>query len=68
MTSALGEHKKVAAQLVIDRHLKTDAGGRCVKCQQPEPCPSRVAAHRTFEMFGGLPRRHPGAAQPWFDR
>jgi hypothetical protein len=65
---ATAEHRLAMAQLVIDKHIQTDAGGRCTQCGEVEPCSSRQAAHLAFETYGGLPRRRQGAAAPWFDR
>ncbi len=49
-----------AAHQVISEHLRSDAGGRCLSCQEMEPCPQRATAHAA--LFGHnrqLPRRRP---------
>ena len=45
---------------VIARHLRSDAGGRCLECAELEPCRARNTAHAA--LFGHdrqLPRRRP---------
>ncbi|BCJ70690.1 hypothetical protein CS0771_02340 [Catellatospora sp. IY07-71] len=54
----------VAAQAVIDRHLRSDHGGRCVGCGELEPCSQRELAHVALLGHGQLPRRRPLAALP----
>ncbi|NJP35214.1 hypothetical protein [Micromonospora thermarum] len=49
-----------AARQVIDQHLRSDVGGRCLACGELEPCPQRDTAHAV--LFGHarqLPRRRP---------
>jgi hypothetical protein len=53
-------HGPEAARRVIAEHLRSDVGGRCLACQELEPCPQRDTAHSV--LFGHnrqLPRRHP---------
>ncbi|MET8044355.1 hypothetical protein ABZU25_26240 [Micromonospora sp. NPDC005215] len=48
------------ARRVIDQHLRSDIGGRCLACGEIEPCRQRETAHAV--LFGHarqLPRRHP---------
>lgn len=48
------------ARQVIEDHLRSDAGGRCLACGELEPCHQRDAAHAV--LFGHdrqLPRRRP---------
>ena len=49
-----------AARRVIDAHLRSDVGGRCLACGELEPCRQRDTAHSV--LFGHdrqLPRRRP---------
>jgi hypothetical protein len=48
------------AQAELERHLVTGIDGRCVTCQQTEPCSGRASAGATFARYGRLPRRRPG--------
>jgi hypothetical protein len=51
-----------AAQAVVDWHAASGVDGRCLRCGQPEPCRSRIAASAVFARYGRLPRRRPGLA------
>jgi hypothetical protein len=49
-----------AARRVIELHLRSDVGGRCLACGELEPCRQRDTAHAV--LFGHarqLPRRRP---------
>jgi hypothetical protein len=49
-----------AAHRVIEQHLRSDVGGRCLACGELEPCRQRDTAHAV--LFGHarqLPRRRP---------
>ncbi|MEV6965699.1 hypothetical protein AB0M47_11325 [Hamadaea sp. NPDC051192] len=48
------------ARRVIEAHLRSDVGGRCLACGELEPCRQRDTAHAV--LFGHarqLPRRRP---------
>lgn len=50
-----------AAQKVIDEHSTSlECFGRCVKCGEAWPCPTRSQAAMSFYRTGRLPRRRPG--------
>jgi hypothetical protein len=61
-------NRLTVAQMVIDKHVAADAGGRCLTCGEVEPCEARRAAHLVFTTYGRLPHRRVGAAMPWFLR
>lgn len=49
-----------AARRVIEAHLRSDVGGRCLACGELEPCRQRDTAHAV--LFGHarqLPQRRP---------
>ena len=48
------------AQAELDRHLVTGPDGRCLGCQQTEPCAERGRMARVFARYGQLPERKPG--------
>lgn len=54
-----------AAQLVIEAHLNSDAGGRCTGCGEIEPCPQRNLAHAALLGHGLLPQRRRAGPSPW---
>jgi hypothetical protein len=56
------------AQRVIDDHLRTDPGARCVSCGEPEPCAVRQAAGVLLARYHRLPYRVPGRAMAWCGR
>ena len=45
------------AQVLIEAHLRSDLGGRCVTCGQFAPCHLRGLAHAAFLRAGRLPQR-----------
>jgi len=45
------------AQALIEGHLRSDLGGRCVTCGQFAPCHARGLAHAAFLRAGRLPQR-----------
>ena len=48
------------AQTLIEAHLRSDFGGRCVSCGQFAPCHLRGLAHAAFKQAGRLPQRRRG--------
>ena len=48
------------AQALIEAHLHSDLGGRCVTCGQFAPCHLRGLAHAAFRQAGRLPQRRRG--------
>jgi len=48
------------AQVLIEAHLRSDLGGRCVTCGQFAPCHLRGLAHAVFNQAGRLPQRRRG--------
>jgi hypothetical protein len=50
------------AQRMVDEHLASDAGGRCLTCGRLEPCEARSTASAVFARYGRLPSRRPGLA------
>ena len=57
------------AQALIEAHLRSDRGGRCVTCGQFAPCHLRGLAHAAFKQAGRLPQRRrrttTGSAEPY---
>jgi len=57
------------AQALIEAHLRSDPGGRCVTCGQLAPCHLRGLAHAAFVHAGRLPQRRRrmtiGSAEPF---
>lgn len=62
--SAVAIEQLATAQAVVDRHVATDAAGRCSGCGQMPPCDSLCAAERVFAAYGQLPVRRPGLTLP----
>ena len=48
------------AQILLEAHLCSDLGGRCVTCGQFAPCHLRGLAHAAFKQAGRLPQRRRG--------
>ena len=48
------------AQTELERHLVTRPDGRCLGCQQTEPCAERRRLAGVFARYGQLPERRPG--------
>lgn len=51
------------AQVELERHLVTQADGRCETCEEMEPCRARVRLQAVFALYGRLPRRRPGVTR-----
>jgi len=47
-------------QVLIEAHLRSDIGGKCVTCRQEAPCHLRNLAHAAFFVAGRLPQRRRG--------
>lgn len=45
------------ATAILEMHLESDRGGRCLGCGEMEPCRGRDAAHEWFAVLGALPQR-----------
>ncbi len=58
--SAVAVDELDQAQAELQRHLTTDAGGRCCTCREIEPCRARNALTATILTYGQLPKRQPG--------
>jgi len=52
------------AQRVLDVHVTSSGGGRCLGCGAPGPCGHREWAVAVFSRSMRLPRREPGATHP----
>lgn len=59
-----------AALRVIDAHLRSDSGGRCLACGEMSPCPQLNVGYAGLLGTNVLPRREPLALldeQPSFN-
>ncbi len=63
--SSGGQDRLALAQRVIELHIKIDATGRCLTCQETEPCSARTSAHDFIARCGMLPQRNPFATTLW---
>lgn len=50
-----------AALRVIEQHLRSDSGGRCVTCGRMSPCPQLDLGYAGLRGTNVLPRREPMA-------
>ncbi len=51
-----------AAQQVAREHITSAWTGRCLACDQPGPCDTRIDAEDTLDRYQRLPKRTPGAS------
>ena len=56
------------AQAELDQHVVTALTGRCVGCDEMEPCATRRRISATFAPHQRLPVRRPGLAGGHFIR
>ena len=60
--AAVAKGRIEAAQGIVAEHIASAWTGRCLECNEPGPCNTRIDAEGTLDRYQRLPRRTPGAS------